>query len=369
MTGTGAGLAGLLNGLLGGLAAAVMGGLSALSGGEGIDTARLMQPDPAPTLSAYHLFVGGDARTPAPGLVPYSLNTPLFTDYALKSRWLYLPPGTQLRYAGAGLPEFPVGSVLVKTFSYPADLRRPTVGVHPVETRLLIRKPDGWAASTYVWNAAGTEAVLKRAGARLPVHVIDRAGQALDIDYGVPNVNQCKTCHSVEGRLSPIGPKARNLNGPLEAVPGGENQLARMSRLGVLAGAPAPAAVPRTAVWDDPAEPLTDRARAYLDGNCGHCHSPQGFASNSGLYLELEQKDMSAVGVGKRPVAAGRASGGLSFAIAPGDPDHSILVYRMASTEPGVMMPQLGRSLVHAEGLALVRAYVASLRDDPAPRH
>jgi hypothetical protein len=106
---------------------------------------------------------------------------------------------------------------------------------------------------------------------------------------------------------------------------------------------------------------LPDRARAYLDVNCGHCHNPHGFAGNSGLYLDLEQTDMSAVGVGKRPVAAGRASGGLEFSIVPGDPDHSIIVHRMASTEPGVMMPQLGRSLVHAEGLALVRAYVAAM--------
>ena len=354
-------LAETLAGVLAGLAATVTTGLSAPMPGDGVDAARLMQPDPAPNLQAYHLFVGGDVRTPVPDLIPYSLNTPLFTDHAQKARLLHLPPGTALRYAGAGLPDFPVGSVLVKTFSYPADLRAPTIAVRPVETRLLIRKPEGWVASTYVWNAAGTDAVLKRAGTRIAIHVVDRTGQPLDIDYGVPNVNQCKTCHSVDGRLSPIGPKARNLNGPLDHGPGAENQLTHLSRIGVLTGAPAAASIPRTAVWDDLAEPLPERARAYLDVNCGHCHNPQGFAGNSGLFLDLEQKDMSAVGVGKRPVAAGRASGGMDFAIAPGDPDHSIIVHRMASTEPGVMMPQLGRSLVHAEGLALVRAYVAAM--------
>ena len=71
---------------------------------------------------------------------------------------------------------------------------------------------------------------------------------------------------------------------------------------------------------------------------------------------------MSALGVGKRPVAAGRGSGGLEVSIAPGHPEQSILVHRMESTEPGVMMPELGRSLRHEEGLKLIRDYVASLR-------
>jgi hypothetical protein len=98
-----------------------------------------------------------------------------------------------------------------------------------------------------------------------------------------------------------------------------------------------------------------------LGANCGHCHNPRGVADNSGLNLNLEETRPSALGVGKRPVAAGRGSGDLEFAIAPGDPDRSILVHRMASTEPGVMMPELGRALVHEEGLALIGQYVASL--------
>jgi uncharacterized repeat protein (TIGR03806 family) len=257
--------------------------------------------------------------------------------------------------------------VLAKSFAYPADLRRPDKDVRLIETRLLIRKASGWVANAYVWNADASIAELKRAGASLPVDFTDAKGRARHIDYGVPNVNQCKECHqgqSLDHRaeVTPLGPKARNLNGDYAYETGPENQLDHWSRLGLLAGAPKASEAPRTAVWDDPKESLPARARAYLDVNCGHCHNPAGFASNSGLYLTWEEKNPSALGLGKRPIAAGRGSGGLEVSVAPGDPDHSILAYRLASTEPGVMMPPLGRSLAHEEGVALVRAYIASLK-------
>jgi uncharacterized repeat protein (TIGR03806 family) len=322
----------------------------------------LMAETPAPTLAAYRLFADAGARRPNAGVTPYALNTPLFSDYAEKQRYLYLPPGAKARYRPTGVLDLPVGATLIKTFAYPADFRRPTENVRFVETRLLIHRKSGWTALAYVWNAEQTEAVLKRAGKRLDVEFVDAAGQARHVDYAVPNQNQCKECHSSAGQLTPIGPKARNLNGDYAYAEGRENQLAHWTRTGMLAGAPAPEKAPRTAVWTDEHESLEARARAYLDGNCAHCHNPKGAASNSGLFLDAEEQRAAVRGLGKRPVAAGRGSGGLLFDIAPGDPDGSIVVHRMASTEPGVMMPELGRSTVHEEGLALVRAYVASLK-------
>ena len=327
----------------------------------------LLADTPAPTLDAYRLFTDDAGREPNAGLTPYDLNTPLFSDYALKQRYLYLPPGARVRYRAEGAFDFPVGTVLVKSFSYPADLRRPAESVRTLETRLLVRRKSGWVALAYVWNPEQTRATLKRAGARLPVGFIDPAGQPRRIDYAVPNANQCKECHAVDGEIAPIGPRAHALNRHYPYAEGAENQLARWTRTGLLTGAPDPVAAPRAAAWNDAAAPLEGRARAYLDANCGHCHNPRGMASNSGLNLNLEEKRPAALGVGKRPVAAGRGSGGRAVSIAPGDPDGSILVYRMASTEPGVMMPELSRALVHAEGLELVRAYVAGLRTGSAP--
>ncbi|THD77340.1 MAG: hypothetical protein E7812_15500 [Phenylobacterium sp.] len=344
------------------LALALMGAAPAPSTNGGVALDRLMDAAPAPTLDAYRLFADAGARTPNAGLTPYALNTPLFSDYAVKQRYLYLPPGVKARYRPTGVLDLPVGAILVKTFAYPADFRRPDDKLRFVETRLLIHRKSGWTALAYVWNDDQTQAVLKRAGKRLDVDFLDAKGQAQHVDYKVPNQNQCKECHALSGVLTPIGPKARNLNGDYAYAEGTENQLAHWTRLGLLAGAPAPAAAPRTAVWTDASEPLAARARAYLDGNCGHCHNARGAASNTGLFLTLEEARPSVLGIGKRPVAAGRGSGGLLFDIAPGDPDGSILVHRMESTEPGVTMPELSRSLVHQEGVDLVRAYVASLK-------
>jgi uncharacterized repeat protein (TIGR03806 family) len=327
-----------------------------------VDDARLMGGAPAATLADYRLFLGKGVGRPNGGLTPYDVATPLFSDYADKHRLIYLPPGAKARFAGPGLIDLPVGTVLVKTFAYPADFRRPTQNVRLVETRLLIHRADGWAPLTYVWNAAQDQAVLKRTGQRMPIGFIDAAGRARQVSYEVPNVNQCKQCHGQNGATTPLGPKARNLNWTYAYPGGAENQLAHWTRLGLLEGAPAPGEIPATPLWADAKTPVGARARAYLDANCAHCHSRAGYASNSGLYLSLEETNASALGVGKRPVAAGRGSGGLEFGIDPGHPERSILLYRMISNEPGVMMPQIGRSVAHDEGVEAVRAYIAAMR-------
>ncbi|HEY2359123.1 MAG TPA: SO2930 family diheme c-type cytochrome [Phenylobacterium sp.] len=332
------------------------------SGPTGVALNALLSNEPAPTLDAYRLFTDDGARHPNEGVTPYGLNTPLFSDYALKTRYLYLPPGTKARYRDKGALDLPVGATLIKTFAYPADFRPPGEKVRVLETRLLIHRRSGWTALAYVWNAEQTQARLKRAGTRLDVDFIDAHGQSRQVDYHVPNQNQCKECHSLSGRIAPIGVKARNLNGAFAYPEGAENQLAHWTRTGMLQGAPAPEAAPRTAVWDSAAEPLDARARAYLDGNCGHCHNPRGMASNTGLNLDLEESRPAKMGIGKRPVAAGKGSGDLEVDLVPGRPDASIIAYRMASTDPGVMMPELGRSIVHDEGLSLVRDYIASLK-------
>lgn len=342
------------------LAAAACLGAAPRPAGVALET--LLAEAPAGKLSDYRLFTDPGGRHPNAGLTPYALNTPLFSDYAEKTRLVYLPPGMAARYRSEGALEFPVGATLVKTFAFPADLRRPDDNVRYLETRLLIRQRDGWVARAYVWNAEQTEAVLKRAGARVDVSFTDSQGRVRSLDYAVPNQNQCKECHQLDKAIQPIGPKARNLNGDFAYAKGKENQLVHWTRTGLLTGAPAAKTVPRSARWDDPDAPLDARARAYLDANCAHCHNARAVASNSGLFLDLEEPAGPAIGIGKHPVAAGRGSGDLHADIVPGHPDESILVYRMASTEPGVMMPELGRTLTHAEGLALIRAWIADMK-------
>jgi len=322
---------------------------------------RVVQP--FQKLSQYALFVGdAAAQQPAPGVIPYDLNSALFSDYADKLRFIKLPAGEHATYSEDDIFDFPVGTVIAKTFAYPRDARDRSQGRRLIETRILKREPDGWVGLPYVWNDAQTEASLDVAGDAVDVSWLHTDGTPRTDNYIIPNANQCKGCHKSGETMKPIGPKARHLNRDFAFPEGTENQLTHWSRQDALVGVPDPGKVPRLPVWDDPSSGTLDaRARAWLEINCAHCHNPEGPARNSGLDLLASQQRPTAYGVHKPPVAAGLGSGGLEYDIVPGHPDRSILVYRITSTHPGVMMPELGKRLVHEEGVALVRQWIAAM--------
>lgn len=325
--------------------------------------------------------VEGGALVLGDGVVPYDLTTPLFTDYAHKLRAIWMPEGTPAGYEPVATLDFPVGTIIAKTFYYPRDgdqaLNAPLSAdefagegldlahVRLMETRLLVHREAGWVAFPYVWNAEQTDAVLKRAGDVIPMAIVDASGAVQDFPYIVPTANQCAGCHADNNttrELKPIGSKARHMNRDYAYADGPENQLEHLARVGYLDGLPD--ARPRNAVWTDETESLDARARAYLEINCAHCHNPAGAADTSGLFLEVATPFGPHLGLCKAPIATGGGSGGHAFDIVPGDPDASILAFRMASDKPDEMMPELGRSLVHEEGVALVRDWIASLEGD-----
>lgn len=327
-----------------------------------VNEEALLEKRPQRLLSAYGLFGNASAQTPSQGVLSYDLKVPLFTDYAEKYRFVYVPKGHSATYHGQETFEFPVGSVLVKTFAYPADLRKPDAEIRLVETRLLIHQKEGWNAWTYVWNDEQTDASLKVAGKVLPIEFVDREGQSQSINYVVPNKNQCKGCHTFDRALTPIGPKARNLNKDFHYADRSVNQLVMWSERGILTGVPSLDQIEVLPAMEDSAAPIDKRARAYLDINCAHCHRREGPGSTSGLFLTYGEQNPTAWGLNKRPVAAGRGSGGLTYDIAPGDAESSILYYRMESRDPGIMMPEVGRTMVHAEGLDLIRDWINQMR-------
>jgi uncharacterized repeat protein (TIGR03806 family) len=312
-------------------------------------------------LAEWRLFVGEPRELhPNQGVVPYDVNTPLFSDYADKHRFVWMPPGTSAVYRAGEVFDFPVGTIFSKTFAFPFPS-------HPgperlIETRLLVRTHSGWVGLPYVWNQAQTEATLDLDADPTVVHFTDPAGRERTTGYIIPNANQCKECHARSKIMGPLGPKARNLNKLYPYASGPANQLSYWTQAGYLKGAPDPSRVPRAAVWNDPSTgSLEARARAYLDVNCGTCHRAGGAAATSALYLDFPENDPEHLGVCKNPVAAGRGAGDLLFDVVPGAPDQSILVFRMESTAPKVMMPEIGRTLAHDEGVELVREWVASL--------
>jgi len=313
---------------------------------EPVADAVILADDLPRLLSDYRFFRDDAGWQPNGGVVPYRLNMPLFSDYAEKYRFIYVPPGQQAKADGDGLLDFPVGSALIKSFGYQLD-GKPRL----LETRVLLHRADGWLALPYVWNEEQTEARLKVAGARIPVRFTDPAGRERSTSYAVPNKNQCKECHALSGAVTPIGPKARNLTR--------DGQLPAFARLGLIDREPV--IDYRVPLWGEETASLNDRARGYLDVNCAHCHNVDGSASNSGLFLTYEEAMPVRIGINKRPVAAGRGSGSHDFDIAPGDADGSIMIYRMKSLDPGISMPEVGRSLVHDEGVELLSKWIAEM--------
>jgi uncharacterized repeat protein (TIGR03806 family) len=298
---------------------------------------------------------------PRPGVVPYTLNSSLFSDYAYKARFIRMPVGTAAQYQSHEVFDFPDSTILIKNFYYPEDFRQPDGARKILETRLLIKTPEKWKALVYVWNEAQTDARLEIIGTTTDIAWTHYDGRQRRLNYSIPNVNQCQTCHENQGKLLPIGTVARQLNGPREGS--SENQLEQWYAAGLLQGLPEnPGLRPRLVSYHELSDgTLALRARAWLEINCGSCHRPEGSAKNSGLHLMAEVTDPLKLGIGKPPVAAGRGSGGLDFDIVPGKPAESILFYRITSTEPGVMMPEIGRKSIHKEGVALIREWIEGL--------
>ena len=232
-------------------------------------------------LSEFGFFLDDSAQTPHENVIPYDLISTLFSDYSYKQRWVYVPNNKKATYEENWVFNFPVGSALIKTFYYPVDDRNPELGKNLLETRLLLRKENGWEAVSYAWNDEQNEAYKKIAGKTINVSWTDFLGSDRDVRYRVPNVNQCKECHAAEDKITPIGPKARNINKKFDYDDGEFNQLAYWMSKQIINDYPKELVSPID--WMDEKQNINDRVRSYLDVNCGHCHSPTGNANSTGF--------------------------------------------------------------------------------------
>ena len=314
-------------------------------------------------LSAYGMVsLQNGAVVPNAGVTPYDLNTPLFSDYAVKYRTVWMPPGVSVSYQDTARFEFPVGTVITKSFGFPADFRVAGAPVKWVETRVLVHATWGWTATSYLWDDAQKVATNDPGGGIVDLSFVDASGKTQSPTYLVPSQSQCQKCHANDGAMITLGPWAMQLNRNYAYADGTDNQLARWTKLGLLTGAPPPEKAPRLPVFDDPSTgDVPSRARAYLQANCSYCHNGNGEARTSGLVLLLTETDPYTLGVCKPPVAAGKAAQNQKYDIVPGSPDASILPYRMMATSPGVAMPELGRSLEHLEAVDLVSRWIAAM--------
>ncbi len=341
-------------------------------------------------LSDYNLFTDSQDATKnpqSPGIL-FKMNTPLFTDYASKYRFVFVPPNTSATYSEHEVMDLPVGSVLAKTFTVPQNTSERDSTEHVMETRLLIHRADGWEALPYYWSSESNAQYISY-GASIPVSTTHK-GEGVAFNYGIPTKNECTSCHTIspinqgpeDNRVSifrPIGPKARYLNWDIDYGNGEvKNQLEKWEEVGILTGAPSDKSTIITAAnLDDTtdiqtlnSEELNLAARSYLDINCAHCHRSNltieednysGPAGDSGLRLEFNRDydtDPRSFGECKKAVASG--ADGYPLDIIPGRSDVSFLPYRM-NILGGNMMPELGRSAVHTEGVELIKAWIDNM--------
>ena len=312
---------------------------------------------PYQNLSEYNFFedVMSD-QSPVYGVVPYTLINTLFTDYAKKKRFVWMPSDVKASYVNDDVPlNFPIGTILIKSFYY--DNVLPNDVTKLIETRLMIKKEEGWIFANYVWNEDQTEASLDLNGSFVEFDWI-QDGETKNVNYRIPAGPECRTCHKKNEVPFPIGPKPRNLNRDYDYEDGSNNQLAELVDMNYLESVPAN--VSALASWKDASQSLTDRVRGYVEINCAHCHSDDSHCSYRPMRFAYEESS-SDVNMGICVEPDTDLGVGLSHIVAPGNILRSVISYRIESTEEAVRMPLLGRTIVHEEGVELINTWIDSL--------
>ena len=326
---------------------------------------QLFMDEPYPEkLSDWNLFIGKLSELkPNKRVIPYKLNTPLFSDYTNKTRFIWMPEGKSANFKKDDVFDFPIGTIFSKTFSFDDihfNYTEQSKKQNLIETRLLIHTKTGWVALPYIWDEEMKDAKLEITGGRKQFERIDKISNKKElIDFRIPNTNQCSGCHSSDKQITPIGPKARNLDNVLKYDNSEENQLDHWSKIGYLKNYNS--TIKQESMVDISSKGnLNSMARSYLEINCAHCHNPKGPANHTGLYFYFSETDPIKLGICKTPVAAGKGAGNLKYDIYPGKPSESILYFRMNSLEPDIMMPEIGKTSLHKEGLFLIKKWIES---------
>ncbi len=332
------------------------------------DTSVTLDLDKFPydTLSEYNFFNGAlNAIEPAYGVLPYEPISSLFTDYAVKERFVWVPVGETASFDQNNKSlDFPTGSALIKMFYYNNVL--PTNTTKIIETRVMVKTQNGWDFAEYVWNEAQTEAFLETTedGGYTEVNWL-QDGQERFVNYRIPAKQQCVICHSNDFETVPLGIKPQNINSFLTYDDGPSNQLQKLIDFGYLEDA-LPSNITTVVDWKDASNSLEQRAKSYLDINCGNCHIDGGQGDYRAIRLgytdTLNNDENAGVCVeGDTPIPVGGGTF-ITKLIAPEDSGNSIIYYRMSVTgDEAYKMPQFGQSLVHTEALALMEDWINSI--------
>lgn len=339
------------------------------------------KPDFPRKLSETGLFASTKDLTPAPGLIPYSVNSELWSDHATKKRYLALPGDSKIDFDAIEYPQpapgaprgwkFPDGTVAVKTFFLEME-RGNSASKRRLETRLLHheRTPGTeevgdqvWHGYTYVWNDDQTDAeLLDTAGADRTFTIKDAAapGGQRQQTWHFPSRAECTLCHTMPAKYV-LGINTLQMNKD-HTYPGGvaANQLRTFDHLGVFTKplGESPDKLPHLADHRNTKESLDARARAYLHSNCSHCHRKWG-GGNAEFQLLATQDLKDARVLNTRP---GQGAFNLNDPriLVPGDPDRSLVLFRMTKLGLG-RMPHVASSVIDEPAVNLIHEWIKQL--------
>jgi uncharacterized repeat protein (TIGR03806 family) len=309
--------------------------------------------DPPAKLSQLGVFSNLKDLTPAPGVMPYEVSTPLWSDGAKKRRWMIVPTdaGQKIDVATDGSWSFPQGTVLVKHF----ELEQADGSDHRLETRFLVHgKDDRYYGVTYRWNADNSDADLQD-----PNVFDEKVGNQT---WHYPSRAECGRCHNSSANYV-LGLKTAQFNRPLYYPSSGltANMVSTLQGVGLFKSPLMPASLPQMPSLHEGTAFAQDRARAYLDANCSQCHRPDGPARGNwdGRFstpLGMQQL------VGADPIEAMGITG--AKVLAPQSPDTSILFKRISALD-GIAMPPLAKSILDSSALSVFTAWIAAMNAQP----
>ena len=315
---------------------------------------------PYAKLSDYNFFEGDlKNQNPRATVLPYQPASSLFTDYAHKKRFVWMPSGTKATFESESkVLQLPVGSALIKTFYY--DNVQPSNNTRIMETRVMIRKSTGWVFAEYVWNADQTEATLNLNGSYSPVTWKDENNVIKSTNYRIPSETECKICHKYNEQGIPIGIKPQNLNNMMTYNGTSVNQLTKWIQVGYLENN-LPSNMLATVDYNDTSKSLSLRARSYLDINCAHCHQTNSHCDYRPMRFAFSETTIpSNLGICV-PQQDATVGSGLTAVVLPNNINRSMLYYRLNTTDESFRMPLLGRSIIHTEGLTLLEQWINTL--------
>lgn len=323
---------------------------------------------PYPKLSDYKFFEGPLKNLkPSSKVIPYELASTLFTDYAQKKRFVWMPSGSKATYDADGkILKFPIGTALIKTFYY--DNVQPSNTTRIIETRVMIKKgvdlqtqKDIWIFANYIWNDTQTEALFDLNGSYFPVTWKDENNIIKSSNYRIPSGTECLTCHKSNEKPIPIGPKPQNLNFNYTYSAGSKNQLAKWKEIGYLESYPSD--IVSTIDWKDTSKSLDLRVRSYIDANCAHCHSTNSHCDYRPMRFAFSET-VNPTNLGICVAPQENIDNSLTYIVTKGNSQRSVMHYRMSSVNEATRMPLLGRTIVHEEAVQLIQEWINSL--DPA---